>query len=1027
MTPVLNSSPDRALTSAEPTSLPAESLVNKLSKLGKGPLSFWFLNHHLEKPELARQLRELKAKGFSGVFLHPRGGLLEPYGSQHWYEAVGFCIDEARKLGLEAWLYDEDPYPSGAAGGRVILEDPSLRASCLEPCWIEVREPGRKTLDLPAGALIGAYLVQGENITSIDHLAGIVRTDWTQYYTSSSYHPVYLDSGVSHWRASTDAPHYRVVIDVSDVSVPTYLIGFVRQYVSQNPWGAYPDLLNPKSVEAFTTYTHQEYADQFGESFGNVVPGIFTDESKLRGFLPWSGNVPSLFEKVCGHDLRKVLPHLVFNLSPATPYIRWAYREALAQGFLKNFVKPLQECCLSLNLLFTGHISPEEAPLSQAVIAPGLMRALAAMDIPGTDFIAHTMGGAFHPLLHISPKLASSAAHATSKPLVACEAFAVSDWAQDLNFLTRVTNWLFALGVNRIITHGQFYSIDGLRKREAPPSQFFQASYWEHFHAYSETVTFLTDQLTQGRHEAPLLVYYPEEAFMVHSFHENGHVAPEGEKLEKRFGELLRSLLVSGFDFDLADASILSTATPCDGSLLLGEELFQAVVVPGCHLCESSWNLLDDLRQQGIPIYFTESEITILSSPLSHVQVRGYGFPELVARLAESITPLWKCQDAELLGHKRSTENGPLLFLCNNSEQKLSREIELDFPGPYEICFPTRGLTWTYTGENLLIDLSPGEGGIIRQASRTSPPAYITENQWRPLQVEWDDWSAEALSDNCLVLHQFRVLSRPQSASRPLPSFDHYSMAPIIDLLSPTLLHIQPPPAKEDRFLRTDFEWHGPSKHVRLVHDSELSLAVSSDGEAPIELLINDCPVGPSIQHRTYDPMNREVDITSLVREGRNSLTLIQKGGDTTFLPWPYDAVRIYGRFHVEFPYGNHPPARLTDRPLTYPCDGPISPALLGHPHYGGIFCYRAAFQIATVPKRLCLRFRKVHETMSVSVNGHDCGVLWTPPYLIEIDAAFLVPGRNELILSCATSPANYLQVMNRPAGALGPIEWCEA
>ena len=31
---------------------------------------------------------------------------------------------EARRYGLEAWLYDEYPYPSGMSGGEVLLEHP---------------------------------------------------------------------------------------------------------------------------------------------------------------------------------------------------------------------------------------------------------------------------------------------------------------------------------------------------------------------------------------------------------------------------------------------------------------------------------------------------------------------------------------------------------------------------------------------------------------------------------------------------------------------------------------------------------------------------------------------------------------------------------------------------------------------------------------------------------------------------------------------------------------------------------------
>src|SRR5690554_2962524 len=93
-----------------------------LADLDCGPLSFWFLNHWLEEDELVRQIGELKKKGFAGFFMHPRGGLNIPYGSGQWYQWIELCVKEARRQGMEAWLYDEDPYPSGAAGGRVIFE-----------------------------------------------------------------------------------------------------------------------------------------------------------------------------------------------------------------------------------------------------------------------------------------------------------------------------------------------------------------------------------------------------------------------------------------------------------------------------------------------------------------------------------------------------------------------------------------------------------------------------------------------------------------------------------------------------------------------------------------------------------------------------------------------------------------------------------------------------------------------------------------------------------------------------------------
>ena len=61
-----------------------------------------------------------------GFFMHSRTGLATPYLGREWMKAVETCTQEAKKLGLEAWLYDEDRWPSGAAGG-LVTRDPKYR------------------------------------------------------------------------------------------------------------------------------------------------------------------------------------------------------------------------------------------------------------------------------------------------------------------------------------------------------------------------------------------------------------------------------------------------------------------------------------------------------------------------------------------------------------------------------------------------------------------------------------------------------------------------------------------------------------------------------------------------------------------------------------------------------------------------------------------------------------------------------------------------------------------------------------
>ena len=77
----------------------------------------WSWNGHLEKEELIRQVGVLAEMGYGGFFMHARTGLTTKYLGPEWMKAIQVCCNEAKRLGLESWLYDEDRWPSGAAGG----------------------------------------------------------------------------------------------------------------------------------------------------------------------------------------------------------------------------------------------------------------------------------------------------------------------------------------------------------------------------------------------------------------------------------------------------------------------------------------------------------------------------------------------------------------------------------------------------------------------------------------------------------------------------------------------------------------------------------------------------------------------------------------------------------------------------------------------------------------------------------------------------------------------------------------------
>lgn len=83
---------------------------------------FWSWNDKLNKDELVKQVEWMNENGVGGFFMHARGGLKTEYLGKEWFECIEACAKRAKELGMEAYAYDENGWPSGFVGGK-LLED----------------------------------------------------------------------------------------------------------------------------------------------------------------------------------------------------------------------------------------------------------------------------------------------------------------------------------------------------------------------------------------------------------------------------------------------------------------------------------------------------------------------------------------------------------------------------------------------------------------------------------------------------------------------------------------------------------------------------------------------------------------------------------------------------------------------------------------------------------------------------------------------------------------------------------------
>jgi hypothetical protein len=87
--------------------------------------AFWAINDALDLNRLRQQLDDIRQFGFDGVVFHPRYYPNRPeYLGDAYMSILSETIMHAKSIGLEFWLYDENGWPSGTAGGKLLRDHP---------------------------------------------------------------------------------------------------------------------------------------------------------------------------------------------------------------------------------------------------------------------------------------------------------------------------------------------------------------------------------------------------------------------------------------------------------------------------------------------------------------------------------------------------------------------------------------------------------------------------------------------------------------------------------------------------------------------------------------------------------------------------------------------------------------------------------------------------------------------------------------------------------------------------------------
>ena len=461
---------------------------------------------------------------------------------EHWNNLIQ-TVKTCSQLGLRVWIYDEDGYPSGSAGGLVLKENPDHEALSLT-------------------------------------------------YNPAQQEPFALRPAYEHTHASNNygaARRYPNLID--DEAVKSF-VDITHQ--------AYRQRLSEyfgNTIEAFFTDEPSLIAVNIGalpESVRKSVRVVDPLDETLAPLasVPWVRDLPQLYEQCYGEDINASRQSLFQGDKQEDRKVRRQFWALISDLVAERYFGRLQEWATEHKIASSGHSLWEEMPLHHVPLYGNALKALLRMDIPGLDMLSSDPQAVIYTGW-MTAILPASAALFNGGRKVMTE---VSDFSQimangnaaSLEHMQATAAWQAVLGVTEFTLYYDY------SKRSA-----------EDYRSYCEYVGRLNAVLRDAQPTCRVLLYYPIYDLWSEYLPIPGKLTVESQSdraqmLVSSFMELGQQMVRRQIAFALADHELLSRADVRGSQLNVRGHQFGALVLPaGAMLPETAMEKIEQFRSNG--------------------------------------------------------------------------------------------------------------------------------------------------------------------------------------------------------------------------------------------------------------------------------------------------------------------------------------------------------------------------------------------------------------------------------------------
>ena len=461
-----------------------------------------------------------------------------------WWQDMAVILDEAEKRGMKVWILDDKHFPTGFAAGAAETAAPELRRRSV--CYKEIPVTGPVSLDLFSACVEEKSPLQVITDTVNDNLKPENTFDDDRIFSVAA-----IPTGMTATMGGISAPiplNSNVENGVLNWTPPegTWKIAVSRITGNAGVHRSYINMMDEKSCRILIDAVCETHYQHFGDKFGSVIAGFFSDEPELgngelykmynflgtKQDLPWSRPLEEALREKLGDELHSLLPLLWNNDFDAakTAKIRYIYMDTVTRLVQKAFSEQIGSWCRAHGVEYIGHVIEDQNQHARTGSSLGhFYRGLIGQSMSGIDVI----GGQVYPqgenarrktlwgdksdmeffhygLAKLGSSLGELAPHMKGRTMA--EIFGAYGWSEGVQLEKYIIDHCLVRGINHIVPHA--FSCMAYPDPDCPPHFYAHGNdpLYRHFGRLMLYTNRVLSALEGGRTEAPVAVLYHGEA-----------------------------------------------------------------------------------------------------------------------------------------------------------------------------------------------------------------------------------------------------------------------------------------------------------------------------------------------------------------------------------------------------------------------------------------------------------------------------------------------------------------------------------